>query len=492
MQTGNEDITPVSRMDAAARMVPLQFGRLAIVAVALLTPTVVAGGLAYVSDGLAPLALAGLIVLSLAVVAAVLWQQVRDLRAVAGYVETILHAEHSVPVPETGSMVTRYITLSLARGHRTWRRQIDRLTAELTEASDIIEALSQPIFLLDRDGRVTRSNMAARSLFGARLAGRDIATLVRHPDLLTAVTAVTQNGTAQMVEFTLRGPVERVLEARVSPFGSGDGEDGQGRSIVVSFHDITALRRADQMRADFIANASHELRTPLSSLIGYLETLRGPAHDDEVVRDRFLGIMHEQAQRMSRLVHDLLSLSRIEQVEHTPPTEPVDLLTVIEHVTDVLAFKAQERGVALEIHCAGKPTLVAGDEDQLTQLTQNLVDNAIKYGARDLPVTITLEVVDSRSVGLGGGPDDRALALRVRDRGEGIARDHLPRLTERFYRIDPARSRAVGGTGLGLAVVKHIVNRHRGRLAIDSEAGKGSTFSVFLPLWQAPLHSRLA
>ncbi len=486
MQTGYEDQLPVSHIDSARRMVPVHMGRLAVVAIALLAPTLVAGILAYFSDGLAPLALVVLILFALAVVAVVLWQQVRDLRTVAGYVDAILQTDQPVPVPDTGSPLARIITVSLARGHRTWRRQVDRLTAELTEATDIIEALSHPILLLDRDGRVTRSNTAARALFGPKLTGRDVATLVRHPDLLAAVSDVTDGGEARTVEFTLRGPVERVFEARVSPFGTPDSEDGHGRSIVVSFYDITALRRADQMRADFIANASHELRTPLSSLIGYLETLRGPARDDEAVRDRFLSIMHEQAQRMSRLVHDLLSLSRIEQVEHTPPTDPVDLQAVVEHVTDVLTFKAQERGVSLVINSDGTPVFVPGDEDQLTQLTQNLVDNAIKYGARDSEVAITLERLNSRQVGLGGGADDLALALRVRDRGDGIPRDHLPRLTERFYRVDPARSRAVGGTGLGLAVVKHIINRHRGRLAIESEVGKGSCFQVYLPIWREP------
>jgi two-component system phosphate regulon sensor histidine kinase PhoR len=226
------------------------------------------------------------------------------------------------------------------------------------------------------------------------------------------------------------------------------------------------------MRADFVANASHELRTPLSSLMGFIETLRGPARDDAAARERFLGIMQQQAERMSRLVNDLLSLSRIELDEHVQPTGRVSVGPLLQSVADALELKAQRRGQRLELDLAPELPQVTGDSDQLYQVFQNLVSNAINYGRQGGIVGISARLAR----GARGG-----LTVSIRDQGEGIAKEHLPRLTERFYRVDPARSRAVGGTGLGLAIVKHIVSRHRGRLEIDSEVGRGSIFTVHLP-----------
>jgi two-component system phosphate regulon sensor histidine kinase PhoR len=414
------------------------------------------------------------------------WLNLRDYRTMGRYLDAVSLAKDAVPVPEEGSEAARSINLRIARLHRTWRRRLERQRAQSKISRDMLEAVTDPYLQLDENAIVVSANAAARELFGTRLLGRDIATLARHPDLLGAVAEVLAGGERRRVEFTLRGPVERILEARVTPFGD-PGANGS-RPIILSFYDITTLKRTDQMRADFIANASHELRTPLSSLIGYLETLRGPAKDDVEAHDRFLAIMQEQALRMGRLVNDLMSLSRIELVEHTRPTEPVSLRGVASHVIDALALKAESRRIKLVLNGPPGEMPVIGDSDQLTQLVQNLVDNAIKYGANDSEVTISLSTVDARAAGLGETDGSgRAVALSVRDRGAGIPREHLPRLTERFYRVDPARSRAVGGTGLGLALVKHITNRHRGRLAIDSEEGRGSTFTVYLPLQETAL-----
>ena len=246
--------------------------------------------------------------------------------------------------------------------------------------------------------------------------------------------------------------------------------------MLITLHDITGIRRSEQMRADFVANASHELRTPLSTLIGFLETLRGPAREDAAARERFLGIMQEQAGRMARLIDDLLSLSRIELEEHTPPTGAVDAVAVLHAVIDSLEMRARERGMSVDLVVTTASARVIGDEDQLTQVFQNLIVNAVKYAAADTPITVT---IGGRDAGLEARAGE--LAVAVADRGDGIPRNHLSRLTERFYRVDPGRSRAIGGTGLGLAIVKHIVNRHRGRLGIDSRVGHGSVFTVFLP-----------
>jgi two-component system phosphate regulon sensor histidine kinase PhoR len=226
------------------------------------------------------------------------------------------------------------------------------------------------------------------------------------------------------------------------------------------------------MRVDFVANVSHELRTPLTSVLGFVETLQGPARNDPVAQDRFLSIIGEQARRMSRLVDDLLSLSRIERSSHLQPTSIVDLSSIAGHVVDTLAPMADENETHITL-CAEEPVLVRGDRDELVRVAENLIENAIKYGASDKPVEVTV------------APRERDAVLTVRDHGAGIAPEHLPRLTERFYRVDAGESRAKGGTGLGLAIVKHILARHRGRLTIESGSGKGATFSAILPLRQA-------
>jgi two-component system phosphate regulon sensor histidine kinase PhoR len=240
---------------------------------------------------------------------------------------------------------------------------------------------------------------------------------------------------------------------------------------LIVLHDTTALRRAERMRADFVANASHELKTPIAGIMGFIETLRGPAREDANARERFLGIMAEQADRMRRLVDDLLMLSRIEQHEHARPDSEVDVKRVLEGVRDLLQLKAASRKVALELTVDPALPDAVGDHDELIVVFQNLIDNAIKYTRPSTVVKVT-----ARPVGR-----DR-LAVAVSDEGDGIPATHLPRLTERFYRVDNARSRQLGGTGLGLAIVKHVVNRHRGRLDIQSSPGKGSVFTVTLPI----------
>jgi len=272
-----------------------------------------------------------------------------------------------------------------------------------------------------------------------------------------------------------------------------------GTVALLMLQDLTRIKRADRMRADFVANVSHELRTPLSTLIGFIETLRGPAKDDRAAQERFLLIMQEQSARMARIVADLLSLSRIELNEHTPPTSAVDLAPVIHGVADTLEMKAS--GKQMTIHLDAAPPAdggtvatvlsdlppVIGDDDELTQVFQNLIDNAIKYGRPGSTVRVAGWLAE-RGADSSGDPlpprmqGAAAVAIAVMDEGDGIAREHLTRLTERFYRVDTARSRDLGGTGLGLAIVKHILNRHRAVLEIDSEQGKGSCFTVYLPL----------
>ena len=333
----------------------------------------------------------------------------------------------------------------------------------------LIEALPEAVFVVDGEGRVAAVNAAARALAPSLRVGDPLSRGLRAPDALDALRRVLSGGEAETAAWCERQPVERWFEAHVAPLRV----EGHEPAAVVSLRDLTEAHRVERMRVDFVANASHELRTPLASLLGFVETLQGPARDDPGARDKFLTIMREQAQRMARLVDDLLSLSLIEQHMHLRPDEPVDLTLLVAHIADTLAPMAEENGLTLALDLAPN-VVVPGDRDELARVVENLVENAIKYGRpqrEDAPRTVEVSL---RPTGAGA-------AFFVRDHGEGIAPEHLPRLTERFYRVDAGKSKAKGGTGLGLAIVKHIVLRHRGRLAIDSWLGEGSVFEVTLP-----------
>jgi two-component system phosphate regulon sensor histidine kinase PhoR len=344
---------------------------------------------------------------------------------------------------------------------------------EASTLSAFVEALPGPALLLDASGTILTANDAAAVTFGAVRRGEALSASLRVPEVLGAIRA-TADGKPHEIEFTERVPVERTFLAHVSPIASASA----GGLLLLTFDDLTAARRLDRMRADFVANASHELRTPLASLAGFIETLQGPARDDPAARERFLAIMGEQAWRMSRLIDDLLSLSRVELDAHLRPETVVDLGPVISDVCDSLNPLARERKVTMEVERARAPLAVLGERDDLVRLFENLVENALKYGAAGKRVEIAMRADDGEAV------------VTVRDFGPGIAPEHLPRLTERFYRVDVGASREQGGTGLGLAIVKHILARHRGRLSIESKLGEGATFTVRLPL--APAESLAA
>jgi two-component system, OmpR family, phosphate regulon sensor histidine kinase PhoR len=336
----------------------------------------------------------------------------------------------------------------------------------------ILERLPDPVIVLAGDRSVRRTNAAARSAFGD-----DLPAVLRHPGLRGAIDRALATHLLQTAEIGLRAPVPRDLYATVVPMDPPLADGGQA---LVVLSDRTRERVVERMRADFVANVSHELRTPLASLIGFVETLRGPAADDPPAQQRFLEIMAEQGARMNRLIDDLLSLSRIELTEHQTPSEPLDLTDLVEGMVAGFEPRLVERKVRLAMRIEPALPLVAGDADQMAQVLQNLLDNALKYG-RDGGV---LSVDVGRATPGDRWPGRRGIVVAVGDQGAGIAREHLPRLTERFYRADKGRSRAVGGTGLGLAIVKHIVNRHRGQLLIESEEGKGTLVSVWLPVAQ--------
>jgi two-component system phosphate regulon sensor histidine kinase PhoR len=350
-----------------------------------------------------------------------------------------------------------------------------RIPPEFVLLDAVVSGMPDPVTVLDQDGRVIAFNAQASALAPALRRGEPASIALRMPELVEAVRAANQTGKPQRIEFSARLPAPRWSEAFVAPIALGGHGPGRAGVVVVTVHDLTPIRRADGMRADFVANVSHELRTPLAAITGFIDTLQGPARDDPAARDRFLGIMQAQAWRMARLIDDLLSLSRIELRAHQRPDTPVDLVAIVRQVSDGLQTLARDRDVTVDIEAPGAPLLVLGDRDELTRLFENLIENGLKYGASGKRVDIAL-------TSIGATPGKGEAVVSVRDYGPGISAEHLPRLTERFYRVDVGESRAQGGTGLGLALVKHILNRHQGRVTIESKEGEGATFTVRLPL----------
>lgn len=338
----------------------------------------------------------------------------------------------------------------------------------------IVSNLPDPAIVLDAEGTVLSFNPAALEVFNGSAVGRHISQVTRAPELLTAVSEATETQDLQSCRLDFKVPVARSLVGTVAPLMLSSNEPLDPHLLIV-LRDLTEQDRLVRMRADFVANASHELRTPLASLKGFVETLQDAAKDDPQARERFLKIMQQQAERMARLIDDLLSLSRIEMHAHVVPRERVDIGAIISHVVQTLTPIAGDKSVTLDVQSIPE-AIVSGDRDELIQVFQNLIENAIKYGRTGGRVLISGRLIKTADVRAN------KLAIEIIDDGLGIAPEHLPRLTERFYRVNAAQSRNAGGTGLGLAIVKHVLNRHHAELHIDSTVGHGSTFRVTLPL----------
>ena len=395
------------------------------------------------------------------------------------------------------------------------QRNLSDQTLAYERLRAVLNALPEPVILMRRNGEIDLANPATERLFGrspggTTSEGRHISTMLRAASVHEAVKRAFAEGTSQKANFVATGTVDRECQAYISPLnGSNEGaaETDDESRVVLVISDLTRERRLDTMRSDFIANASHELRTPLASMMGFIETLRGHAKDDPEAREKFLGIMESQAARMQRLVQDLMSLSAIELNEFQPPSEPVDLLGVLNEVKASLAPLEQQSGGRISLQ-ADENLLIAGDRDQLIQLVQNLADNALKYAGEPPVVEIRLgrDLPPGMLSGGGSGgqrtgetpalvsahlgvPIEQLVWVQFRDNGEGIAPDALPRLTERFFRVDVEQSKSKGGTGLGLAIVKHIVSRHQGGLQIESAPGHGSSFTCMFREYDGPAAS---
>ncbi len=414
--------------------------------------------------------------------------------------------------PRTGVLVAVVFLIGFAIRYRLsagrlWAEPIQRIIkAELGEeeaelaalrlARKIAQVLPEPLLLLERDGTVVSTNTAAEKFINRTDAeGRHLASVLRAAPVFDTFDMVALENRPRIVDFEMTGSVNRFCRAYVAPLDQASEDE----RILLMIHDLTTEHRIEQMRVDFIAAASHELRTPLASLVGYIETLRGPAKSDPEAQKRFLKIMQKQAERMQRLVSDLMSLSKIELNEHIAPVSIVDLRDIVEEVMDGLRplIEKSEADVSLVID-EGLAMPVRADRDEILQAAQNLIHNAVKYGGE--PPRITIRLGYGEAPGLTPQPEafertgDSAIQtaarlgleveglafVQVRDHGPGIDRSDLPRLTERFYRVNIERSRKSGGTGLGLAIVKHIVNRHKGGLQVESRAGVGTAFTCYL------------
>ena len=432
------------------------------------------------------LAVAIIAVGTLAVIAPLVVGHQRGLARIIDYAAGAV-GRHDATVPGGTLSEVAIAVGRLARGAADHQRRADHSAGA---NAVIIENLPEPLLLLAGDGTILGANIAARSAFGNRLRGHDVSEAIRAPALLDAISDVLAGRPKREVEFEQPVPVSRTFNAIVERLPSDEsiagGLSGESRAVaMVLIHDLTTLKRTEELRAEFVANVSHELRTPLSAMIGFVETLASTAKNDPVARERFLGMMDEQGRRMSRLIDDLLSLSQIELDEHTRPSDAVDLAVRVQAVVQALSQRAEQHGVDLVVAQEDPHCMVVGESDQIYEVIENLVENAIRYSRENSTVTIRLwrtgvRAADGENSGLG------TVGMAVQDQGEGIPREHIPRITERFYRVDRARSRALGGTGLGLAIVKHIVSRHRATLQIESKVGEGSVFTVhWLPATRA-------
>jgi two-component system phosphate regulon sensor histidine kinase PhoR len=331
------------------------------------------------------------------------------------------------------------------------------------------DALPGPCIILDRRSVVVHSNSTAAAQFPGIALGAPIALSLRSPVVLSAVESVRRSGKAETVELHQTVPTETWHRVTIAPLTTPQ----TGDLMVITLQSLTEERRLDALRTDFIANVSHELRTPLTSLVGFIDTLMGPAAKDMAAQERFLPIMRTQATRMTKLIEDLLSLSRIEMRQHLRPTGKVDLRLLLQEVSEGLSTQAAEAGVKLTADLPDGEAIVTGERDELYEVFENLIDNALKYGSDGGRIDVALALAGDRQ-----GYD---FLVSVVDYGQGIEAEHVPRLTERFYRVDAESSRKKKGTGLGLAIVKHIINRHRGLLTIKSQPGRGTRVDVLLP-----------
>lgn len=404
----------------------------------------------------------------------------RNVSSLTQYVHELSQDKRADP-PDL-SFLSMVVELSeeLGRLQRVWEVKKQQMERVITEREILVDTLPDILIMINDERRVVRTNRAARAIFGQNLANRYLKEIIPNQNLLDVVSSVIEDLKGREVEFRIEEPVVRDFLAVIERFPI---PSAGGMSVIITMNDITELKAVEQMRADFVANASHEIRTPLATIAGFIETLQGPAKDDEQARVEFLKLMAEQADRMKRLINDLLSLSKIEMNSHSVPMDKIDLGNVVRKISRELEHQAEKRKMKIKLDIHSNLPAAKGDENELAMVLYNLVGNAIKYASPESEVKVTAKVTSDLPPDQNMRNVTRIIVVSVKDKGEGIAKEHLARLTERFYRVDTARSRQAGGTGLGLAIVKGIIHRHRGAITIESTVGVGSTFNVFIPIY---------
>lgn len=403
----------------------------------------------------------------------------RNLQALTLYVRDIAEDKRPTP-PNLGFLnLASDLSTALVQLHRNWQDKKQQMESVITEREILVDSLPDVLIMTNAEQKIVRTNRAARHIFGQNLAGRNLKSVLPSDVLLNAVTAVIEDMKGRDLDFHQEEPDHRDYRAIIEHFPVASAG---GISVIITMSDITELKRIQKMRADFVANASHEIRTPLTSISGLIETIQGPAKDDIEAQKKFIVMMGQQAERMKNLITDLLSLSKIEMNAHIVPNNEVDLAQVIYREKDHFEWSAKNKSMEIKLDFRDDLPKVRGEENELRQVMHNLIGNAIKYGYEETDVVVQARVTSD----LPRDPNfiklKRCLVVSVTDQSEGIPKEHIPRLTERFYRVDSSRTRKIGGTGLGLAIVKHILLRHRASLQIESIVGKGSSFHVYLPL----------
>lgn len=404
-----------------------------------------------------------------------------NIAMLTSYVEQLAQ-DKRVQAPKL-KLLSAPFDLSQALSHlqRSWDVKKQQMESIITEREILVDTLPDILIMINDNKQIVRTNRAARAIFGQNLAQKPLREVIENDYLIDAVNSVIHDLKGREVEFRIEEPVMRDFLAVIERFPV---PTAGGISTIITMNDITELKSVEQMRADFVANASHEIRTPLASIKGFIETLMGPAKDDARAHEEFLPIMLEQADRMQQLINDLLSLSKIEMNANSVPLDPIDLNKVIRKSVDYFQRPADAKGMRILLELQDTLPAVKGDGNELAQVVHNLVGNAIKYGFANSDVTVRSRITTQLPPDIKMRNHVRVAMISVQDQGEGIAKQHLPRLMERFYRVDSARTREVGGTGLGLAIVKGIVTRHRGAITVDSIVGEGTTFTVYLPFFE--------
>lgn len=404
-----------------------------------------------------------------------------NLAMLTGYVNQLAQ-DKRVQAPKLKYLSAPFdLTNALENLQKSWEIKKQQMESIITEREILVDTLPDILIMINDNKQIVRTNRAARAIFGQNLAQKPLREVIDNDYLIDAVNSVIHDLKGREIEFRIEEPVIRDFLAVIERFPV---PSAGGISTVITMNDITEMKSVEQMRADFVANASHEIRTPLASIKGFIETLMGPAKEDPNARDEFLNIMLEQADRMQQLINDLLSLSKIEMNANAIPTDSVELAKVVRKQVEHCERPAADKHMRIVLDLHDNLPHVKGDANELGQVIQNLVSNAIKYGHANTDVTVRARVTSDLPADTRMRNQARMVLLTVRDQGEGIPKQHLPRLMERFYRVDSARTRQVGGTGLGLAIVKGIITRHRGAITVDSIVGEGSTFNIYLPIYE--------